>query len=61
MQTLCFTVNFGKDFRLNCAKLLMFDPLLPTEMEIYYGSINIWGLGMVVINIEVKTKMCLGY
>lgn len=38
----------------------MFDHLLPTEMEIYYGSINIWGLGMVVINIEIKTKMCWG-
>lgn len=59
-KPLCFTVNFGKDFRLNCVKLLMFDHLLPKEMEIQYGSINIWGLGMVLINIEIKTKMCLG-
>lgn len=28
----------------------MSDHLLPTKIEIYYGSINIWELGMVMKN-----------
>ena len=36
----------------------MYDHLLPTKIEIYYGSINILGgLGMVVVNIEIIVRL----
>lgn len=38
----------------------MSDHLLPTKIEIYYGSINIWELGMVVMHIEIKTNVFEG-
>lgn len=51
--------NFGTDVRLNCVKLLLLTVFYVPKQKFTMVRFMFGGLGMVVMNTEIKTKMCL--